>query len=1638
IDVPGIGFNPQTVAQAQTAIPPTNPPTGPTAVPATATDTPIGVTPGTGTPTDTPTPGEPFVTLTFTPTATSTSTPTATATVPPICPPQNIADGDLAALILAINTVNDEVLCPGPDTINLAANGTYIYGSPVNGANAFPVITTDITINGNDAQIQAIAGQPGVGRMFTVDDLNLTDPAPAILTLNNLDLLDGTPGSSQNGGAILVTSTGTLNVNGGVLSGAMADNGAGIFNDGGTVTLTDATVENNTASGNGGGLANANGGTTMINASTFRANQAADGGGLYNSGTTTINASTFQANQAADGGGLYNSGGTANVFNSTFSENSVFNEGGGIFNTTGARTEVVFSTLARNAGSSGTGVTDIGGEFVFKNSIIAAQTIGNNCDIGGIVDVQGVNFTDDSTCPGFINAPNLNLDAASANNGGPTQTLALLAGSAASDAAVDCTRLDMVTAVTADQRGVARPQPAGGVCDAGAFEFESIAVGTVDLAITKTVDNATPAEGDQVTFTVTLTNNGPDAATNVVIADPLPTGLTLVNATSTLGTYNGLTGDWALNAIGIGASETLTLVANVDLGTASTMLTNTASLTAVDQMDTNPSNDSASAAVTVSPMGCFIPNPIPDGNTAAFVQAIIDANDETLCPGPDTINLAPNGSYSFTLPGVADADEALPTITSVITISGNSAIIQRSSMASLTFRLFTIANGGNLTLDGVTLSSGFIPGDNGGALNVLAGGTYVGSNVTFSNNQAFLGGAIYSAGNSQLNQQLIQNNTATDGAGIYLDGGMLNIAATTLSGNNATNDGGGLFTAFGTLVVNNSTFTGNTAVGDGGAIKNIGLDSSVTNVTISGNTGALGGGIYNTGSGQLAIAFSSLINNASSSASLEVDGGAVAIKNSIVAFEAFGLNCAVGGGTLTANGGNFDNDGFCPFTFTNTNNILLGPLAINDGGLTQTHALQPGSAPIDAATDCTLNSGLAVTNDQNGTTRPQGPFCDSGAYEAPFTGVNCNPTILSQDPNAVVAAINNANDEILCPGPNTIGLSPDDATYEFTAPEMPGGENALPIIDTEITINGNGAELLRSMTGGTPNFRIFTVASGGNLTLDNVAVNNGLVTGDGGAVNVQAGGTLTAQGGALFNDNAANNGGAIASSGTLTLANVSLNSNQATTNGGGLYRAGTSTTTITDSMFQFNTAASGGGIYLANAGGVTITRSTIDSNEATGMAGGGAGIYVTDTTPNSMTILNSTISNNDANGTGAVGGGIFNSATTGITIFNSTISGNSAAGTGGGIFNQHNMDVRFTTIFNNSAPMGGGVRTLSDTLAFTNSLVGGASTGGACSIGGTGIITATDANFDDDGTCTGFTQLTSLGLAPLSNNGGPTETHAIISASPLSDSVTMCVDLGGNPLTEDQRGPVFGPRPQPMGGNCEPGSFESPLQTLILPEAAPITPTEITPPLLPSPTLPPSVTPLAAEQAEFAAPPVEIPFEIGAPAATATIPAPTAIPASPTPAPATATPVPIEEAPGELNLPGFNDGSAATAIPPTEVVEAASCAPFTIPAADVEALIAAVAVANEPTICPGADTIMLAAASTYALAEATTAGGASTATTTRTLRITGPLTLSGDGAILSGVRFEVIGEGSLNFDGVIVTENAENSETVIGEVPGAE
>jgi predicted outer membrane repeat protein len=271
-------------------------------------------------------------------------------------------------------------------------------------------------------------------------------------------------GHFSSGGAI--NNAGTLTISNSTFSQNFifgGFSGGGAINNGGTLTISNSSFSSNSAI-NGGAINN--GGTLTISNSSFSSNATASGGAIFNNGTTTISNSSFSSNAAASGSAIYNDG-TTTISNSSFSSNSAFS-GGAIYND--GTTTISNSSFSSNSATNGGAIWNNNGQTTtIKNSIIASSA-SNNCYNLGTWNSQGINFSTDNTCTGFTQKTltEINLGPL-ANNGGPTQTLALLAGSQAIDAVSDCT-FSGGGNVTQDQRGTIRPQD--GQCDLGAFEAE--------------------------------------------------------------------------------------------------------------------------------------------------------------------------------------------------------------------------------------------------------------------------------------------------------------------------------------------------------------------------------------------------------------------------------------------------------------------------------------------------------------------------------------------------------------------------------------------------------------------------------------------------------------------------------------------------------------------------------------------------------------------------------------------------------------------------------------------------------------------------------------------------------------------------------------------------------------------------------------------------------------------------------------------------------------------------------------------------------------------------------------------------------------------------------------------------------------
>ncbi|MBD2043102.1 DUF11 domain-containing protein [Microcoleus sp. FACHB-672] len=140
--------------------------------------------------------------------------------------------------------------------------------------------------------------------------------------------------------------------------------------------------------------------------------------------------------------------------------------------------------------------------------------------------------------------------------------------------------------------------PPGGVTDPNNTNNQSQdtteIVPPADLAVTKTVDNPNPTVGQNINYTVTLTNTGPSTATNVAITDQIPAGLTFISATPSQGTYDNTTGLWTVGTLANGASVTLTISATVN---TTNPITNTATISASDQPDPDTTDNTGTVTV---------------------------------------------------------------------------------------------------------------------------------------------------------------------------------------------------------------------------------------------------------------------------------------------------------------------------------------------------------------------------------------------------------------------------------------------------------------------------------------------------------------------------------------------------------------------------------------------------------------------------------------------------------------------------------------------------------------------------------------------------------------------------------------------------------------------------------------------------------------------------------------------------------------------------------------------------------------------------------------------------------------------------------------------------------------------------------
>jgi uncharacterized repeat protein (TIGR01451 family)/CSLREA domain-containing protein len=394
-----------------------------------------------------------------------------------------------------------------------------------------------------------------------------------------------------------------------ITGGAAYSVGGGVHNLE-SLTLREVVVTSNVAPNLGGGIWTGSGELTLLN-TTVSGNAANQGGGIaaVNS-QVVLMGSTLTGNSAVStfGGGISIEGGDVTVLHTTISGNGASLAGAGISAQSGVL-RIRSSTIV---------------DMVHTGPIVAAtfaNTIFGGCQVDNPAGVTSFGHNvleehcDVALAPTDIVLsayPQLweeVLEAGLKDNGGPTQTHALIARGRAVDAGY-------CPGDTEDQRGFTRPVDdplvANAVdgCDIGAFELQA-PVGPVlpvaDLLVSQAVNKTSVKQGELLTYTIRVQNLGTETAPNVVMNDVLSSGVTFVEARPSKGTHTappqGETGTvtWYLGEMANQDNQVAELVVTV-LVKGKTTITNTATVTG-EVADPNVANNTASITVSVGSGG---------------------------------------------------------------------------------------------------------------------------------------------------------------------------------------------------------------------------------------------------------------------------------------------------------------------------------------------------------------------------------------------------------------------------------------------------------------------------------------------------------------------------------------------------------------------------------------------------------------------------------------------------------------------------------------------------------------------------------------------------------------------------------------------------------------------------------------------------------------------------------------------------------------------------------------------------------------------------------------------------------------------------------------------------------------------------
>lgn len=424
-------------------------------------------------------------------------------------------------------------------------------------------------------------------------------------------------------------------------------------------------------------------------------------------------------------------------------------------------------------------------------------------------------------------------------------------------------------------------------------------------------------------------------------------------------------------------------------------------------------------------------------------------------------------------------------------------------------------------------------------------------------------------------------------------------------------------------------------------------------------------------------------------------------------------------------------------------------------------------------------------------------------------------------------------------GSLTIGLSGATGnSTTFTASSTAGAGanggavaavNATVVIENDVSFSGNSTTQTASHGGAV-------YVQGGSLAITESSLSGNITAGG-----ASRGGGLYATGSTvnLTDSNLSGNttagansdgGGFYAINSAVTidgLSNISLNRTLGTAaRGGGLYINGGSAAidgAVISQNKTFGAGSSGGGLVATNGAAVTVLETAISGNETNGANAHGAGVYNSGA---DVTLRRTEVSANTADASNANGGGIWsdtNLAGSQLTyMLNSTLSNNYAGGRGGGVYNADGFtQILHSTITENAASTGffgygGGIGSFGSASTLTtvgSSIVAGNVGSDVDQVLGDFANTFASAGYNVMGVGLALSAFGAAGdqtnildpmLGALINNGGLTQTHAVLEGSPAVNAGDPSISVPG--LDTDQRGAGFD---RVLQGRVDAGAYES-------------------------------------------------------------------------------------------------------------------------------------------------------------------------------------------------------------------------------------